>query len=42
MNTKRGCNLIEGKIVELLEKGAVIQLDENVEGFATPKHLASM
>ena len=28
----------EGKIVELLEKGAVIQLDENVEGFATPKH----
>jgi small subunit ribosomal protein S1 len=30
----------EGKIVELLEKGAVVQLDENVEGFATPKHLA--
>ena len=29
----------EGKITELLEKGAVIQLDENVEGFATPKHL---
>ena len=29
----------EGKIVELLEKGAVIQLDENVEGFATPKYL---
>ena len=29
----------EGKIVELLEKGAVIQLDENVEGFATPKLL---
>ena len=29
----------EGKIVELLEKGAVIQLDENVDGFATPKHL---
>ena len=29
----------EGKIVELLEKGAVIQLDENVEGFAPPKHL---
>jgi small subunit ribosomal protein S1 len=23
----------------LLEKGAVVQLDENVEGFATPKHL---
>ena len=29
----------EGKITELLEKGAVVQLDENVEGFATPKHL---
>ena len=29
----------EGKIVELLEKGAVVALDENVEGFATPKHL---
>ena len=29
----------EGKITELLEKGAVIQLDEDVEGFATPKHL---
>ena len=29
----------EGKIVELMEKGAVVQLDENVEGFATPKHL---
>ena len=28
-----------GKITELLEKGAVIALDENVEGFATPKHL---
>ena len=28
-----------GKIVELLEKGAVVALDENVEGFATPKHL---
>ncbi len=28
-----------GKISELLEKGAVVQLDENVEGFATPKHL---
>ena len=22
-----------------MEKGAVVQLDENVEGFATPKHL---
>ena len=29
----------EGKIIELLEKGAVVQLDEDVEGFATPKHL---
>ena len=28
-----------GKILEVLEKGAVIQLAENVEGFATPKHL---
>jgi len=29
----------EGKIIELMEKGAVVQLDEDVEGFATPKHL---
>ena len=29
----------EGKIIELLEKGAAVQLDEDVEGFATPKHL---
>ncbi|MCH5306520.1 MAG: 30S ribosomal protein S1 [Prevotella sp.] len=29
----------EGKITELLEKGAVVALDENIEGFATPKHL---
>ena len=29
----------DGKIIELLEKGAVVALDENVEGFATPKHL---
>ncbi len=28
-----------GKILEVLEKGAVVQLAENVEGFATPKHL---
>ena len=28
-----------GKITELLEKGAVVALDEDVEGFATPKHL---
>ena len=26
-------------MLEVLEKGAVIQLAENVEGFATPKHL---
>ncbi|MCR5180337.1 MAG: 30S ribosomal protein S1 [Bacteroidaceae bacterium] len=29
----------EGTIVELLDKGAVIQLEYGVEGFATPKHL---
>ncbi len=29
----------DGKITELMEKGAVVALDENVEGFATPKHL---
>ena len=29
----------EGKVTELLDKGAVVALDENVEGFATPKHL---
>ena len=29
----------QGKVLEVLEKGAVIQLAENVEGFATPKHL---
>ena len=29
----------EGTIVELLDKGAVIQLQYGVEGFATPKHL---
>jgi len=29
----------QGKITELLDKGAVIQLDKGVEGFATPKHL---
>ena len=28
-----------GKITEVLEKGAVVSLEENVEGFATPKHL---
>ena len=29
----------QGKITEMLEKGAVIALDKGVEGFATPKHL---
>ena len=29
----------EGTITEMLEKGAVIQLEYGVEGFATPKHL---
>ncbi|MBE6269462.1 MAG: 30S ribosomal protein S1 [Prevotella ruminicola] len=29
----------EGKIIEMLEKGAVVALEENIEGFATPKHL---
>ncbi|MBR1667997.1 MAG: 30S ribosomal protein S1 [Bacteroidaceae bacterium] len=29
----------QGKITEVLDKGAVIALEGNVEGFATPKHL---
>ncbi len=29
----------QGKIIEVLDKGAVISLDFGVEGFATPKHL---
>ncbi|MBQ0158193.1 MAG: 30S ribosomal protein S1 [Bacteroidales bacterium] len=29
----------DGTIVELTEKGAVVQLEQGVEGFATPKHL---
>ena len=29
----------EGTIVDMLDKGAVIQLEYGVEGFATPKHL---
>ena len=29
----------EGKIIEVLDKGAVVQLEMGVEGFATPKHL---
>ena len=28
-----------GKIIEVLDKGAVVQLEDGVEGFATPKHL---
>ncbi len=29
----------QGKIIEVLDKGAVISLEHGVEGFATPKHL---
>ena len=29
----------QGKITDMLEKGAVVALDKGVEGFATPKHL---
>ncbi|GAY31183.1 30S ribosomal protein S1 [Bacteroidaceae bacterium] len=29
----------EGTIIEMLDKGAVVQLQYGVEGFATPKHL---
>ena len=29
----------EGKIVELMDKGAVVTLEHGIEGFATPKHL---
>jgi len=29
----------EGKVIEILDKGAVISLEHGVEGFATPKHL---
>jgi len=29
----------EGKIAEMIDKGAVIALQEGIEGFATPKHL---
>ena len=29
----------EGTIIEMLDKGAVVQLEYGVEGFATPKHL---
>ena len=29
----------QGKVIEVLDKGAVINLEHGVEGFATPKHL---
>ena len=29
----------QGKIIEVLDRGSVVQLEEGVEGFATPKHL---
>ena len=29
----------KGKLIEVMDKGAVIQLEHGVEGFATPKHL---
>lgn len=29
----------QGKIVELMDRGAVVELSDGVEGFATPKHL---
>ncbi|MDE6006633.1 MAG: 30S ribosomal protein S1 [Muribaculaceae bacterium] len=29
----------KGKIIEVLDKGAVVSLEHGVEGFATPKHL---
>ena len=33
------CTVHEGKITEMMDKGAVITLNEGGEGFATPKHL---
>ena len=32
--------VVEGKIVELTDKGAVVSLEEGVEGFCTTRHLA--
>ena len=32
--------VVEGKVVELTDKGAVVSLDEGVEGFCTTRHLA--
>jgi len=31
-----------GKVIEVLDKGAVISLEHGVEGFATPKHLVKV
>ncbi len=38
-NTFTEGSIHEGTIVELMDKGAVVQLEYGVEGFATPKHL---
>jgi small subunit ribosomal protein S1 len=38
-NTFTQDSVHEGKIIEVLDKGAVIALEGGVEGFATPKHL---
>ena len=38
-NTFTEGSVHEGTIVELMDKGAVVQLEYGVEGFATPKHL---
>ena len=32
--------VVEGKVVELTDKGAVVSLEEGVEGFCTTRHLA--
>ena len=31
--------IVEGKVVELTDKGAVVSLEEGVEGFCTTRHL---
>ena len=38
-NTFTEGSVHEGTIIELMDKGAVVQLEYGVEGFATPKHL---
>ena len=38
-NTFTEGSVHEGTITELMDKGAVVQLEYGVEGFATPKHL---